>query len=189
MRGVPCADELVLKVGAQVMYLCNSANLMKHHGSMGIVRSFRAFGNGGAAGGAGGTGGDGGFNPLPVVEFSDGTSHVIVVHDWKTPDRKATLRQIPLILAFALTIHKIQGATLDCARIDAGRSLFEANQMYVALSRLRSVNGLYLTDFDASRVLVHPDAIRFYADLREAQQLERQLDQMAEEDEEYELEE
>ena len=209
LRGVPCADELVLKVGAQVMYLCNSSAINKHNGSMGIVRSFRHFGRGpgtqggvqggvqgGAQGGAQGAGqggaaggigsgigsglgggsGSGLFNPLPVVEFSDGTTHVIDVHDWRTPDNKATFRQIPLILAFALTIHKIQGATLDYARIDAGRSLFEANQMYVALSRLRSIKGLYLTEFDPSRVLVHEAAVRFYVDLQEAQQLDKQVD-------------
>ena len=167
LRGVPCADELVLKIGAQVMYICNSPYIGKHNGSVGIVRSFRAFGGGGEGGG--------GFNPLPVVEFADGTTHVIDAHDWKTADNKVTFRQIPLILAFALTIHKIQGATLDCARIDAGRSLFEANQMYVALSRLRTIEGLYLTDFDPSRVLVHEDAVRFYAELREAQRLEREF--------------
>lgn len=114
-----------------------------------------------------------GSSPLPVVKFADGSTHTVGPHDWKTTDNKATFRQIPLILAFGLTIHKIQGATLDCARIDAGRTLFEGNQMYVALSRLRTVEGLYLTDFDASRVLVHPDAVRFYAELQTAQAEQR----------------
>ena len=114
-----------------------------------------------------------GSSPLPVVQFADGSTHTVGPHNWTTTDNKATFRQIPLILAFALTIHKIQGATLDCARIDAGRTLFEGNQMYVALSRLRTVEGLYLTDFDASRVLVHPDAVRFYAELEAAQAEQR----------------
>ena len=66
------------------------------------------------------------------------------------------LGQYPLILAWALTIHKIQGATLDLAEIDVGNSIFEYGQTYVALSRVKSLKGLYLTSFDYTKIMANP---------------------------------
>jgi ATP-dependent DNA helicase PIF1 len=71
--------------------------------------------------------------------------------------------QLPLILAWALTIHKSQGATLDIAEIDAGSGIFECGQTYVALSRVKSLEGLYLTSFDASKIKVNRKVQEFYA--------------------------
>ena len=62
--------------------------------------------------------------------------------------------QIPLILSWAITIHKAQGATLLHAKIDIGCGIFEAGQTYVALSRVKSLDGLYLTSFDISKIIV-----------------------------------
>jgi ATP-dependent DNA helicase PIF1 len=147
LKSAPCCDELVLKIGGQVMFVCNDRRIQKHNGSMGIVTAFEPRTN------------------LPVVTFEDGMVHTIGYNSWETPDHKARITQIPLIQAFALTVHKIQGATLECARISVGRSLFEYNQMYVALSRLRTLAGLFLLHFDASKAMAHPDAVKYYTDL------------------------
>jgi hypothetical protein len=77
--------------------------------------------------------------------------------------------QLPLILAWALTIHKAQGATLDVAEIDAGSGIFECGQTYVALSRVKSLEGLYLTSFDARKIRIHKKVQEFYQLLNETQ--------------------
>jgi ATP-dependent DNA helicase PIF1 len=81
--------------------------------------------------------------------------------------------QIPLILAWALTIHKAQGATLDIAEIDAGSGIFECGQTYVALSRVKSLEGLYLQSFDSNRIRINRKVQDFYEvlELREPKAL------------------
>jgi hypothetical protein len=74
--------------------------------------------------------------------------------------------QIPLILSWALTIHKSQGATLDAAEIDVGSGIFECGQTYVALSRVKSLDGLYLTSFDAKRIRINKKVKEYYESLR-----------------------
>jgi hypothetical protein len=73
--------------------------------------------------------------------------------------------QIPIILAWALTIHKSQGATLDAAEIDVGSGIFECGQTYVALSRVKSLNGIYLTSFDAKRIRINKKVKEYYESL------------------------
>ena len=70
--------------------------------------------------------------------------------------------QIPLILAWAITIHKSQGATLDAAEIDIGSNIFEGGQTYVALSRVKSLEGLYLTSYDVSKIKTKISVKNFY---------------------------
>ena len=84
--------------------------------------------------------------------------------------------QLPLILAWALTIHKAQGATLDIAEIDAGSGIFECGQTYVALSRVKSLEGLYLTSFDASKIKVSRKVQEFYASISETKGEEKVVD-------------
>jgi ATP-dependent DNA helicase PIF1 len=55
-----------------------------------------------------------------------------------------------------MTIHKAQGCSLDCAEIDAGSGIFECGQTYVALSRVRNLEGLYLTSLDITKIKIHP---------------------------------
>jgi hypothetical protein len=69
---------------------------------------------------------------------------------------------VPLILSWALTIHKSQGATLDAAEIDVGSGIFECGQTYVALSRVKSLDGLYLTSFDAKRIRINKKVKEYY---------------------------
>lgn len=63
-------------------------------------------------------------------------------------------KQFPLILAYAVTIHKCQGLSLNCAIIDLSNKIFSPGMAYVALSRVRSLDGLYLTDLDPSSIMV-----------------------------------
>jgi len=75
--------------------------------------------------------------------------------------------QIPLCLAWALTIHKIQGATLDSAEMDLGNSVFEFGQTYVALSRIKSLIGLYLSAFEPAKIRANPVVKEFYDKISE----------------------
>jgi hypothetical protein len=83
--------------------------------------------------------------------------------------------QVPLILAWALTIHKAQGATLDIAEVDVGSGIFECGQTYVALSRVKSLEGLYLTSFDAKRIRINKKVQEFYEMLQEEEEKENIL--------------
>lgn len=111
----------------------------------------------------------------PVVAFvlPDGTERQIlcVPETWKIelPDGEvqAQRTQVPLILAWALSIHKAQGQTLPRVKVDLGR-VFEKGQAYVALSRATSREGLQVTGFDPRKVMVHPKVVEFYRNLGNA---------------------
>jgi ATP-dependent DNA helicase PIF1 len=70
--------------------------------------------------------------------------------------------QIPLILAWAITIHKSQGSTMDIVELDIGSTIFECGQTYVALSRVKTLEGLYLTSFDYKQIRVNQKVCDFY---------------------------
>ena len=70
--------------------------------------------------------------------------------------------QIPLKLAWAITHHKSQGVSLDFALIDIGKNIFEYGQCYVALSRVRNIEGLYISELKLSRIKAHPMVKEFY---------------------------
>ena len=99
----------------------------------------------------------------PVVLFRNGQTRTIAHATWEVNDFQGVLRrQIPLRLAYAVTIHKSQGSTLDCALIDVGSSTFEYGQAYVALSRVRDLQSLYIHDLDVSAFRAHPKVTAFY---------------------------
>lgn len=81
------------------------------------------------------------------------------------PNYLIVMSQYPLKHAWALTIHKSQGMTLERALIDAGRFIFSPGQTYTALSRVRSLAGLALTDFEPNKVLVDESVVEFYRSL------------------------
>jgi ATP-dependent DNA helicase PIF1 len=100
---------------------------------------------------------------VPLVRFSNGRIMRILPQQRQSVDFPTiSVSQIPLCLAWALTIHKIQGATLHMADIDIGRSIFEYGQTYVALSRIRSLDGLFLSEFLPQRIKANPTVIAFY---------------------------
>ncbi|TDZ71815.1 ATP-dependent DNA helicase PIF1 [Colletotrichum trifolii] len=118
-----------------------------------------------------------GNHEFPVVEFSavDGTSRTIlcVPEDWKvetpTGEVQASRSQLPLILAWALSIHKAQGQTLERVKVDLGK-VFEKGQAYVALSRATCQEGLQVLRFQKDKVMAHPRVVQFYNKLYSAEQ-------------------
>ena len=101
---------------------------------------------------------------LPIVKFN-GIPEPLTVspHTWQSESvPHIGISQVPLMLSWALTIHKAQGATLDLAEIDVGSEVFEAGQTYVALSRVKSLEGLYLKDFNFQKVITNKKVKEFY---------------------------
>ncbi|EEB08617.2 pif1 helicase Pfh1 [Schizosaccharomyces japonicus yFS275] len=108
----------------------------------------------------------------PLVRFSlvGGDERVLVLQreTWniELPDGEvqASRTQIPLILAYAISIHKAQGQTLERVKVDLGK-VFEKGQAYVALSRATSEHGLQILNFSPSKVMAHPKVVEFYKKL------------------------
>jgi len=143
-----CEKEMKLKIGSQVMCIINiqsDTGIEICNGSQGIVLSFCEM-----------TG-------APRVKFNNGIERIMVRNVWVSDKIPGIgVSQIPLILAWALTIHKSQGATMDAAEIDVGSGIFECGQTYVALSRVKSLTGLYLTSFDPKRIRINKKVKDFY---------------------------
>lgn len=108
----------------------------------------------------------------PLVSFiqPDGTERHLLCQPetWKIElpngEVQAQRQQVPLILAWALSIHKAQGQTLHRVKVDLGR-VFEKGQAYVALSRATSQTGLQVMRFEPRKVMVHPKVTEFYSNL------------------------
>lgn len=148
------AESLKLKVGAQVMMIKNT--FQKEgiiNGSLGVVQDFspKKF--------------------YPIVEFANGKILTIAPEEWiidrfdhdtKQVITEAAVTQIPLILSWAITIHKSQGLTLDKISCDLS-NIFSAGQAYVALSRARSLDSVFISSIDFKKIITNQDAIRFYS--------------------------
>lgn len=157
--------ELTLAVGAQVMLLTNinpGAGLV--NGSRGVVVGFERPPSKEAEDLSGAkTPTKHGDVLFPVVRFKGG-KQLIQFHDWELQEFPGVKRQqIPLKLAYAITIHKAQGATLDCALIDVGGRTFEYGQAYTALSRVKDMESLYIHDIAPEAFKAHPKVVAFYA--------------------------
>jgi ATP-dependent DNA helicase PIF1 len=119
------------------------------------------------------TSGDNTEYPLVRFHAVDGTERVLLMvpEDWKVETPKgevqAQRKQIPLILAWALSIHKAQGQTLERVKVDLGK-IFEKGQAYVALSRATTQEGLQVLNFRKEKVMAHPRVIGFYNKLYSA---------------------
>lgn len=143
------AVELELALNAQVMLIANAfPELGLVNGSRGVVVDFCAQ------------------TDLPIVEFVNGVRRPMGQHAWPIEDYEFVSRtQVPLRLGYSVTTHKTQGATLDAALVDIGPGIFEYGQAYVALSRVKSLDALYVHDFDPSAFRVHPKVRAFYEGL------------------------
>jgi ATP-dependent DNA helicase PIF1 len=154
LRGSIIADDrLVLKVGAQVMCIANidmDGIYPVVNGSQGVVIEITEDGR-------------------PVVQFLNGNKRKFEYHVWTSEINPAiNIKQLPLIHAWAITIHKSQGVTLDLAEIDAGNNIFECGQTYVALSRVKSLDGLYLTAFNPQKIKVNDKVQKYYQSIEVA---------------------
>lgn len=147
-----CEEVVKLKIGAQVMCIVNiqlSNGDILCNGAQGVVIDINPQG-------------------LPIVRYKNGYQMVMSYNIWPSELIPGVgVSQIPLILAWALTIHKAQGSTLDMAEVDAGSGIFECGQTYVALSRVKSLEGLYLSSFDAARVRINRKVQEYYEVLAE----------------------
>lgn len=151
-KGCLAPEELILKKGAQVMMLKNT--LIKQgiiNGSIGIVTGFIKNGS-------------------PIVKFKNGEVCVVAAEEWSIESFNeqtqkteiiASIKQIPLTLAWAITIHKSQGMTLDHVHCDLSQ-VFAEGQTYVALSRVRSLEGLFIKGFRPEKLKVNEKVRRFY---------------------------
>lgn len=146
LKSAPMLPTLVLKVGAQVMLTKNMPQLVprKFNGSMGIVME---------------------FHPklgCPIVQFDDGSTVLINQNTWKGPKDKGCIIQYPLLLGWAITIYKSQGASFSNMQIGLGPAAARPNLVYTGLSRCRSLEGLYITEFDPDSIIVDEKAKVFY---------------------------
>ena len=122
---------------------------------------------------------------FPVVRFmiTDGTSRDLLCQPetWKVElpngEVQASRAQVPLILAWALSIHKAQGQTLERVKVDLGK-VFEKGQAYVALSRATSMAGLQVLRFDAKKVVAHERVRTFYSNLSRVELAEKNKERM-----------
>jgi ATP-dependent DNA helicase PIF1 len=142
-KGCISPETLSLKVGAVVMFTKNNPKAGFVNGTLGKVVGFDK---------------ESGY---PMIRTENGQSIKAEPMDWSVEENGvalATVTQIPLRLAWAITIHKSQGMSLDAAIMDLS-TVFEYGQGYVALSRVRRLSGLYLLGCNNHALLVHPDII------------------------------
>ena len=154
-----------LAVGAQVLLKANlNINLGLVNGARGIVTS---------------------VDPVLEVKFRNGVNQIITPHTWRINENLKDLAkddhrprvsfsrtQIPLILAWAITIHRAQSSTLECAVIDLGDSIFTCGQAYVALSRVKTLNGLFLKAFSPRSVFADATVLNFDQQLKRREAVE-----------------
>ncbi len=135
-------ERLVLKEGAAVMFTRNNFEAGYVNGTLGTVADFDSSG-------------------IPIVRTFDGRTIHAEAAEWSMQDGAkvlARITQIPLRLAWAITVHKSQGMSLDAAIVDLSRA-FEYGQGYVAISRVRTLDGLFLEGLNRRALELHPQVI------------------------------
>ena len=136
-------ETLILKKGAVVMFTANKPHAGYVNGSIGMVESFTEDGT-------------------PRIKLNDGGYVYPEVNKWKAFDErkneKASISQLPLRLAWAITVHKSQGMSLDSATVDLSNA-FEYGHGYVAVSRVRSLEGLFLVGVHKNAFKVNPKVL------------------------------
>lgn len=148
-KSVLAHEQLHLKIGAKVMFVKNNFELGYANGTLGVVETFLS-------------------DNTPVIKTTQGERIHVEPVDWSIEENgkiKASVTQIPLRYAWAITIHKSQGMSLDAAEIDLSKS-FTYGMGYVALSRVRSLAGLSLVGMHDDALLVDPDILRLDEDLQ-----------------------
>ncbi|HEX6416540.1 MAG TPA: PIF1 family ATP-dependent DNA helicase [Candidatus Saccharimonadales bacterium] len=149
-RSVLAPSVLRLKKGALVMSVKNAADRRYANGSIGTVVDFEPN------------------TEYPIVQFRNGKTVSMMPDTWELRDgekKRASITQIPLRLAWAITVHKSQGMTLDAARIDL-RKAFVEGMGYVALSRVKNLSNLYLSGINRMALAISEDALSIDGRLR-----------------------
>ncbi|MCR4334036.1 MAG: AAA family ATPase [Patescibacteria group bacterium] len=155
-RGCLSPEVLELKEGAAVMFTKNSPQGRFVNGTLGVVSGWGADG-------------------APIVKTKEGLRITTEPMEWQLEEQgkvKASVSQIPLRLAYAMTVHKSQGMSMDAAIMDLSRA-FEYGQGYVALSRVRRLSGVYLTGLNQRALEVHPEILEKDKDFRAASEAAR----------------
>jgi len=137
-------EELFLKKDAEVMFIKNNLEGGYVNGTRGVVIGFNTY-------------------DLPIVKLHNGKKIEVGLESWAIEEdgkTKASLTQIPLRLAWAITIHKSQGMSLDSAEIDLSNT-FAYGMGYVALSRVRALSGVRLVGFKPESLKVDPEVLKF----------------------------
>lgn len=169
-RGCLAPEKLVLKTGAAVMFVKNNFEKGYVNGTLGKVCGFNERG-------------------YPVVELFNGGEIIAEPATWSIEENGKTLAQmtqIPLRLAWAITVHKSQGMTLDAAEVDLSKC-FEKGMGYVALSRVRSLKGLRVLGINDMALRINEEALLLDRELiHSSEQAAEQLRSMPEEDEDRE---
>jgi len=148
-------ETLTLKKGAVVIFIKNNAEEGYVNGTTGKVESFSPIDN------------------MPIVRTTNGRKIKLEQEDWSLENDSgkvtATVSQVPLRLAWAITIHKSQGMTLDAAEIDLSKT-FETGQGYVALSRIKNIEGLRLMGLNPMALRVDPLILHVDGRIKQASQ-------------------
>ena len=147
MENIIAEKEIILKKGSLVMCIANldlEGEFPIVNGSQGIIIDF--------------------VNHYPLVKFNNGCIKLITPHIWRSERLSCiAISQLPLIHAWAITIHKAQGLSIEKGIINIGDNVFECGQTYVALSRIRSLEGLSLTGFDFTKIKINKKVYNFYS--------------------------
>ncbi len=159
-------EELELKVGAKVMFTKNHPEGSYVNGTLGVVKGFNSYGD-------------------PIVLTNNGMEILVNSQSWKIEEEgkvKAEISQFPLRLAWAITVHKSQGMSLDAMEVDLSKS-FVKGMGYVALSRVRSLSGMKLLGLNDVSLLVDLDVLEMDEMFREKSSMaEANLHSMSKED-------
>ena len=142
-------EILRLKIGAEVMFLKNNFEKGYANGTRGKVYTFLS-------------------DDTPIIKLQNGAEINVIPEDWVIEEngkRKAFISQLPLRLAWAITIHKSQGMSLDSAEIDLSKT-FTYGMGYVALSRARTLEGVRLVGFHRNALLADPKVLEFDKDFQ-----------------------
>ena len=151
MQNNSFVPTLELKLGCRVMCLINirteddhnNSDILVCNGSTGKIVDF--------------------VDSQPKVLFDNGYTHTFLPHLYQSEKIPGLyVEQIPLCQAYAITIHKCQGATLDSAYIDLGDNVFADGQSYVALSRVKHLEGLFLSEFNPRRIRANKNVVQYY---------------------------
>jgi hypothetical protein len=158
-------EFLNLKVGAKVMFVKNNFEVGYANGTLGVVKELEGFSGG------------------PVVETLSGKLIDVPIESWTIEEDgkvKAELKQYPLRLAWAITVHKSQGMSLDAVEVDLSKA-FEKGMGYVALSRVRSWSGLTILGFHEKAFAIDAEVLAYDKSLRtKSQEAKRELYEMKE---------